>query len=502
MNFHQTIIASLAERLRNGGDAPAFCIQGNIYSYRQLDARVAAIRHTLRFIRDTNIGLVANDDLDTYASMIALWMEGKCFVPLHPLQPLERCQDIIRQVGIAWVLDSGVTTRYRCRVLMTHSCKAGDEELPIKRAGDEALAYILFTSGSTGHPKGVPITRGNVAAFAEAFRALDIHLTEEDRCLQMFDLTFDLSVQSWLMPLLAGACVYTVAPGKIKYQAVFELLDEYQLTFALMVPSVIHYLRPYMDEIRDEAMHYSLLCGEALLSDDLQQWRRCVPRARLMNVYGPTEATIYCTAYDCPTDQPLKAANGIVSIGRAMKNMVTMIADEHGIPVEQGCIGELCLAGPQLTPGYWHNPEKNKEAFFKYNGQRYYRTGDLCREDQDGDLVYLCRKDSQVKIQGFRVELSEVESVARQFYDGQVAMVAVPVKDASGQYVSIMLACEGRDDGRQAELEAHLRRFLPEYMLPKQFVWLPSFPLNVNNKIDRKAIGQLVIDGILSGNLT
>lgn len=270
MTFNELIIKPFLHSLSELKENNAFFIENEFYTYSDLAIAISKIRKAVKTIPEKQIALVANNDLETYASIWALWLEGKCYVPLHPEHPFERCLDIISQVNIGYVLDSSETTRYDdFHVIRTRLLKFDGLELNYsENISDEELAYILFTSGSTGKPKGVPICRRNVAGFIDAFNHLDIRLDEHDRCLQMFDLTFDLSVQSYIVPILAGACVYTISPLRIKYEAVFELLDEQNLTFALMVPSVIHYLRPYMQEIKAPTMRYSLFCGEALSLDD------------------------------------------------------------------------------------------------------------------------------------------------------------------------------------------------------------------------------------------
>ncbi len=269
----------------------------------------------------------------------------------------------------------------------------------------------------------------------------------------------------------------------------FRLLDEYKLTATFMVPSVIHYLRPYLDEIEAPQLRYSLFAGEALTADDTLPWQQTVPQAEIWNVYGPTEDTIYCTAYRLPNRQ-VKQHNNIISIGKTVKHAQSIIVDEARKPVGEGVVGELCLTGEQLTPGYWQNGEKNQAAFFDLGGRRWYLTGDLCMADADGDIMYIGRKDSQVKIQGYRVELSEIEQVARRFYARKTAVVAV-VAGSTGQE-SIHLAVEGPDDGSRDGLEAHLRTYLPAYMIPSKIVFMPSFPQNMSNKIDRKRIKELI----------
>ncbi|MBO1363632.1 amino acid adenylation domain-containing protein [Prevotella sp. A2931] len=486
-NFPALLLDSLQQHRQNN----AFCIEDTYFTYQQLADKVAAIRQSLQRINDIYIGLVANNDLATYAAILAIWMEGKCYVPLHPLQPIARCVNIIEQVGIKVVLDSGTDTRYHNQYVIHtgESLPSASNLHTIQEFNSRTPAYILFTSGSTGMPKGVPVSYGNVSAFIQSVEALGIHHRADDRCLQMFDLTFDLSVGCYLLPLLAGACVYTMRLGCIKWEESFRLLDEYALTITFMVPSVIHYLKPYLQEIEAPQLRYSLFAGEALTTDDTLPWQQAVPQAEIWNVYGPTENTIYCTGYRLPQQQ-VKQHNNIISIGQTMKWSDTMIVDEARQPVNEGTIGELCLSGEQLTPGYWQDNEKNQAAFFNHEGRRWYLTGDLCMADRDGDIMYLGRKDSQVKIQGYRIELSEIESVTRRFYNRQTAVVAVVTGQQGRETIS--MAIEREDDHSCLELEAYLKTYLPSYMIPSKIVFMPTFPQNMSNKIDRKRIKELI----------
>jgi D-alanine--poly(phosphoribitol) ligase subunit 1 len=491
--FEYVVIKPLLRSLQVYRDCYAFYIGDGFFTYDDLVRAVSKIRISVATIREDNVALVANDDIETYASIIALWLEGKCYVPLHPGQPIDRCNDIISQVGTHYVLDSSAKPRYSAiNVINTKALPDAAVNLECSQEyPDDKLAYILFTSGSTGKPKGVPLSRGNLATFVDAFHSLNISIDHNDRCLQMFDLTFDLSVQAYLLPLLVGACVYTVAPDTIKYERVFELLTEQRLTFGMMVPSVIHYLRPYADEIDVPEMRYSLFAGEGLPLDDVEYWSRCLPNARIDNVYGPTENTIYCTDYTFNRDGANKETNGIMCIGKPMRHTHVMIVDDDCRELPEGAKGELCLAGEQLTQGYWNNGEKNRASFFNKDGLRYYRTGDVCSIDADGDIAYYGRNDSQVKIQGYRIELSEIECVARKFYDNKTAVVALPVYD-SGRNCTITLAVENADSDTATQLDCYLKKYLPAYMIPSQVRYFEKFPLNVNNKIDRKAIAALL----------
>lgn len=492
LTFNEIILCPLLKVISTYGNQNAFFINEQFHTYNEFGERISCIRKEIESICEDIVGLVANDDLETYASIFALWMEGKCYVPLHPEQPIERCEDIIEQVGMRYILDSSRETRYQNKsVIMTkaiNSYRVADMELPVE-CNDKSLAYILFTSGSTGRPKGVTISRSNIAHFIHAFWELGYQLDENDRCLQMFDLTFDLSVQSYLTPLLVGACVFTVPLTKLKYGSIFELIDEQDLTFALMVPSIIHHLRPYMDEINAPFMRYSLFCGEALPTEITREWSRCIPNARIDNVYGPTENTIYCTCYTYNRESDNKECNGVLCIGKAMKNTKAIIINESGQNVPAGEKGELCLSGAQLTPGYWNNQEKNIEMFFIKDGIRYYRTGDLCSMDETGDIMYHGRMDFQVKIQGYRIELGEIEHHARSFMNGKNA-VAVAFQSPIGN-MEIALFLENNNVNLN-ELNIYLRSKMPVYMIPSKLIIVDTFPLNMNGKIDRNQLKKLL----------
>jgi D-alanine--poly(phosphoribitol) ligase subunit 1 len=493
--FQDQITSPLLFCFAEYADNNAFCINNIFYTYRQFAESVSKIRNAVKELKteDLNIGLVANDDLATYAAIISLWLEGKCYVPVNPDTPVDRNINVLKQADITVVIDSSAQPLFpdlvviRSQELIFTAIDLTPKDIP-----DDSLAYIFFTSGTTGIPKGVPITRANLAGFIKAFFALEIKLDETDKCLQMFELTFDLSVMSYLAPLLKGACVYTIPKNKIKFNYIAELLEDHHLTIALMVPSIIQYLRPYFDEIDCDSMKYSLFCGEALPLDVTSEWANCIPNAKIMNVYGPTEDTIFCTAYTYLRNTHNKASNGLLSIGKAMQETYTIIVDENNETVKPGETGQLCLGGVQLTPGYWKNEEKNKEVFFykDYSGKstRFYKTGDLCSVDTHGDIMYLGRIDSQVKVQGFRVELSEIEFFAKEYLKKINAVAVAFTNKMNNTEIGMVIEA---DDFDIKELLAYMKKKMPVYMIPTQLQFISNFPLNTNGKTDRNKLGLL-----------
>lgn len=488
--FYSEILKPILDNIENHSDRNAFCINEKFFTYHEFGTIVSKIRYAIKNIRflNKNVGLVINDDIETYASILALWLEGCSYVPLHPDWPIERCSDIFSQVGIDLILDSSESSRYNNQIIIkAPTLQDGNGNLDYSStAADTDLAYILFTSGSTGKPKGVQISRGNIAAFMNSFWETGISIHQNDRCLQCFDLTFDVSVQSYLVPLTKGACCYTIPHGQIKYIYAAGLIEDHKLTFGAMAPSMVRLLKPYLDEIDMSSLKQCIFTAEASPLSLVEEWKNVAVNTDIYDFYGPTEATIYCTYYRLFDSVENKTLNGIVSIGKPMKNIKAIIIDDNDNILPQGNKGELCVAGPQVTPGYLNNPEKNAEAFFDkvLNGEilRFYHTGDLCYMDADGDIMYSGRLDHQAKIQGFRVEMGEIEHHTREFLDGiNVACIAFENNHGATE-IAMFIESEEFD---QSALLKHLKSKMPNYMIPRYIYFEPVFPLNGNAKIDK-----------------
>jgi acyl-coenzyme A synthetase/AMP-(fatty) acid ligase len=262
-----------------------------------------------------------------------------------------------------------------------------------------------------------------------------------------------------------------------------------------MVPSALSYMRRFFEEISFPDLRLSLFCGEALHHDLVAAWSKSVPNAHIENVYGPTEATIFCLRYVwTQSESAAESVNGIVPIGEAMPRLRTYVVDEAGQLCDDGQKGELCLSGDQVMTEYWEDPAKTETAFVSVPAEneteRAYRTGDIAYSNQNGNLIYLGRLDSQIKIDGHRIELSEIEHFACKCIKSAMA-VAVVSDDDLGQPEIILYVQKG--DYEINDVESFLASMLPGYMLPRKICGIVEMPLNLNGKIDRKKLAAMVV---------
>lgn len=491
-NFFIQVLKPFLHSCEQFSTRNAFCINNTFFTFDQLASRIQALYPLVVKSRTSTIGIIGHDHIDTYAAIWAIWLANKNYVPLNPSNPTAFNDRIKQQLSLDVILDAEMNPEYEGK----EDIKTFLSQFKSSDFSDGDNAYILFTSGSTGLPKGVPITKGNLAAFMDGFWEMELEISEHDKGLQMFELTFDLSVISHLIPLIKGGCVYTVPKNVLKFAYIMELLSDEGITIALMVPSMLKLMRPYFDEFQSDTLRYSLFCGEALHVDLTAEWSKRIPNARIDNVYGPTENTVFCTYYTFKKDSENISTNGILSIGKPMKNCSLAIVNDNNEDVNQGEVGELLLEGEQLTLGYLNNEELNASAFVLRTTdtnrppKRFYKSGDLCLFTEDGNINYIGRKDTQVKIQGFRVELSEIEFQAMKALNEFKNCCAIAIENERREN-EIYLVIEGEKFDTNPLKEA-LKLSLPWYMLPMEILFYPHFPMNTNGKIDKKEIKKSI----------
>src|SRR5688572_13248647 len=300
-----SVVELVARSIVERPERVALWAKDRTLTYGELGRHCIAVRSRLAEMGlegAPRLGIVTGDDLGTYVAIIAAFLSGSTYVPLNSKAPLARNLDIVRDADLAGILTSKpneLTEAVDLPVLIDAMAdEHGAPFMPPRKPAEDAAAYLLFTSGSTGKPKGVPISHANLNRFMTML--LDeagYELSADDRVLQMFELTFDLSVMSLLMPLCVGASCHVVPDSRLGFVATFKLLQQQRISIALMVPSLLAYVEPYLQSIRLPDLKLSMFCGEALQERLVEKWSAVVDGRPVHNWYGPTEATIFCLRY-------------------------------------------------------------------------------------------------------------------------------------------------------------------------------------------------------------
>lgn len=491
----QHLAEMLYSSLTHNQTEVAFRFEESRYTYQQLAERAASLQAAYLSAAPLPqaVGIIANQDFDTYAAIVACLLSGITYIPIEPSHPDERNNHMIGISGIKRILCSNLEDvgksfylQHSEKFILTQEGTVENCTLQLQLTANPA--YILFTSGTTGIPKGVPVSMGNLESFVANVDAMGLSITQDSRFLQFIDLTFDLSVFAFLIPLLKGAQVFCLPKSPLKYTLAIQLIQDESVTHILTVPSFVQYLKPYFDEIILPSVKHWLFCGEALKSELVKGWQGCIPDGIIYNVYGPTEATIFCTAYRC-TPASIKELNGITCIGKPFEGTLLKLFCDGETVETPGQTAELCIGGQQLTTGYIDDPKKNAVSFFEHQGNKFYHSGDLCRLDDEGDFFYSGRNDSQVKVHGgYRIELGEVEHSALKLNE-ILNCAAIAVEDLSGISVIYLFVQSSLMD--EESLVARLKPMLPAYMLPKRIIFLEEIPVNLNGKTDRVALAQM-----------
>jgi amino acid adenylation domain-containing protein len=364
------------------------------------------------------------------------------------------------------------------------------------RGAPDSMAHILFTSGSTGAPKGVVITHANVVAFIE-WAVPYFGIRASDRLSGHPPLHFDLSTFDIYGAFAAGSELHLVSPELgVDPRRLAALIRNAELTQWFSVPSVLTYMAKFNVVAEDDfpTLERLMWCGEVLPTPILVHWMKRLPHVRFTNLYGPTEATIassYHTVAECPADpaQP-------IPIGVACAREELLILDDERSVVPPGEIGEIFIAGAGLSPGYWRDEEKTRAAFLPdprrgHEGGRVYRTGDLGRMGDDGRIEFLGRLDSQIKSRGYRIELGEIEAALSAISEvRECAVVGVDTGGFEGTEICCAYAPVRGLTVERSYLRRELSKVLPPYMLPLRWRQFDRLPKNVNGKIDRRAIRE------------
>ncbi|WP_280677847.1 non-ribosomal peptide synthetase [Kitasatospora sp. MAA19] len=452
-------------------DTPAVTDGQNLLTYVELDRRANRIAHWLveRGVGpETLVGVALPRSTDAVVALLAILKAGGAYLPIDPDYPAERIEYIERDARPTLTLTE------------LPDASAHPDTRPEVAVAPGHPAYVIYTSGSTGRPKGVVVAhRGAVNLVAWAVDRFGVAALS--RVTAATSLNFDVSVFELLAPLACGGTVRIVAD-------LLALADD---PAAIAPGGLLSGVPSAMAAIaRDPrvlgAVGHVVLAGEGLAAHTLAQLRRAAPEAVLSNIYGPTEATVYATAWTADDQGP---AGDAAPIGRPVANTRVYVLDTRLRPVPAGTLGELYLAGTGLARGYLNRPDLTADRFVACPfgaGERMYRTGDLVSWNADGDLVFAGRVDDQVKVRGFRIELGEVESALASCPGvEQSAVVVRPDAEGGRRLVGYTTGA-----AEPEAVRAHVAGLLPEYMVPAALVRLDALPLNPNGKLDRRALPE------------
>ncbi|MFD6895223.1 amino acid adenylation domain-containing protein, partial [Rhodococcus sp. NPDC060086] len=484
----------LTEQVERSPDAPALVADGRMVSYREFARDVLLLAHHLIGLGvgpEVRVAVAMGRSLDLVVALHAVLAAGGTYIPIDPEQPAERIAHILDAANPTLVLSRSnydIDTDRNVLCIDTIDLDGRDDSvtdadrLAPLRPGN--TAYVIFTSGSTGRPKGVAVSHA-AAVNQIAWISDRFGIGAADTVLLKTPFTFDVSVWELFAPLACGArLVVASANGHKDPQYLAETIDEHAVSLVSFVPSMLDVFVEQLNTDACGSLRAVLVAGEALGPVTVSRLRSVLPNAMVHNLYGPTEFTVHAT------ETVIDDERAVVSIGRPVWNSDAYVLDARLQLVPDGVPGELYLSGPQVARGYEGRPDLTADRFVANpfaDGFCMYRTGDMVRRNNSGDLEYIGRSDFQVKLRGLRIELGEVETVLRGI-DHVGACVVVARADQLVGYVV------PAGDVDVSDLRAAMSRVLPGYMVPSQFVVLEALPLNASGKLDRKALPDPVFE--------
>jgi amino acid adenylation domain-containing protein len=469
--------------------------------------------------RGDRVGIYLSKSISSVVSIFGILKAGGTYVPIAPDAPPKRAEYIIRNCGIKHLLstadkvsrlegmfpegcpiekiiltDSGQTeSQLASEIISWETIKNSEgEHPPSLNVIDRDLAYILYTSGSTGDPKGVMISHLNSLTFVNWAQDF-FRINKEDRVANHSPLHFDLSVFDIFATVKAGGTVVVIPDGAATFPVrLAELIAREGITVWNSVPSVLILLVTHgkLERLDFSSLRLVLFAGEIFPVKYLRQLKGYIPHADYYNQYGQTEAnsSTYYHVKELPHN------DGKIPIGKTAVNFEVFAIDENNnIITQPGEVGELYVHGSSVARGYWGNSEKTRLAFVDNPlsngaGEKVYRTGDLVTLDENGDYVFLCRKDNMVKSRGYRIELGEIET-AISGYQGVKAVAAVAVPDdLIGNVIKAIIVPVAPGALTVTEVERYCSEILPRYMIPEMIEFCDSLPMTSTGKIDRQAL--------------
>lgn len=540
-NTEKLFLDTFHENVNTYPDRVAVRFEEESLSYQSLDELSTDIARTLislKVEKNDFIGMLLNRGIHAPAVMIGIWKAGCAYLPIDPTYPEERIESMLDQTGVSIIITQNSVLqnlKEDTEVLLNRSIITLDPILENRSligrlffqgihnvfALEDRLqtappltavllrvddpAYAIFTSGTTGKPKGIINTQGNVANLIQ-WAKTGIPSIVKGGVTQFASFSFDVSVAEIYPPLALGSSISILSQEqRTSLPAYMELLQKHKIKITSIPPALLYQLIDLIEETPSRKEFFSeveqVICGgDALLTREVQRWQSLFGSSpAILNVYGPTETTVLSSSYPVPF--PVETNRPVVLLGTPIDNTKFYIVDKTENLCPVSVVGEISIAGAGVARGYMNDPERNTKKFYTdpYGDEslRIYQTGDLGRWTPDGLLEFLGREDHQVKIRGFRVEPAEIQSILMDHDDVNECLILAHAKGESEKQLVAYITGSEKFTGEEAKaqenmlisrLREYVRSRLPDYMVPSLFIVLDKFPLTPNGKVDRKAL--------------
>ncbi|SEK91082.1 amino acid adenylation domain-containing protein [Streptacidiphilus jiangxiensis] len=457
-------------------------------------------------------GVVAGDRVAVLAEKsaivpvlaIGIWKCGAVYVPLDATQPLPRLRGLLGRLQPRAVLalddrePAVEDVRWTGRTELDAALSRPVGEVPSVPHGPEDPAYIIFTSGSTGTPKGVEISAGSLVAYFGNHNQV-LRFVPGSRVFSLSPFHFDVSIEDTLLPLSLGAFVHQFR-GMHAGAIMRAIIKRERITHLIAVSTLLTMITEGGRQVSRENFPFlEMVMTGAEVCDPgvINVWKDALPEVRVINVYGPTEATIVCVAHEIVTADPERRSS--YPIGRPLRGVVARLVDDEVEVHEPGRIGELWIGGEQVMLGYFGQPEETARRVVEVDGVRYYRTGDLCSYDENGDLVFCGRNDDEVKLAGRRIHLGEIRQTVLSCPGVERAAVALVPRNGHDVIALVVLAPE---QAVVAQVEQLLADLMPEYMRPTVVAWSPELAVSSTGKTDEGRLMRALAEVTRESNAT
>ncbi|HZH63392.1 MAG TPA: amino acid adenylation domain-containing protein, partial [Flavisolibacter sp.] len=501
--FDKTVVELFEEQVAKTPNAVALVMDNQHLTYQQLNEKSNQLAHYLKEkeVRPgTNVALLSHRSLEMIIGIFGILKAGGAYVPMNIAYPPDRLKYIINDAGVMHVvytdtslLSSSGLTEYVC-INVKESFTNSIQPLNIKAAPD-ARIYLMYTSGTTGRPKGIAVSNRNVTKLVYEPGVIAVHST--DKMLQWSNYAFDGSVYEIYCSLLKGASLHLIKDDWASdVHELSKVIKDQNLTVCFLTTALFNTFVD-INLAAFQGLRKVLFGGEKVSPAHVQKALSAVGTGKIVHVYGPTETTVYATYY------PVNSIgeDGLIPIGKPLANtkLLVLNKDQQLLPV--GVPGELYIGGEGVSLGYLNRPELTREKFIQdpfHPGGRLYRTGDLGHWLPNGNIEYLGRMDNQVKIRGYRIEPGEIEDVLLQSELVSQAIVLVKEDEGGHKHLVGYIVSKAASQFNKEAVIAFLMNRLPEYMVPMQWVALESLPLNANGKVDKGALPNADLSANLS----